>query len=246
MMSPIAGLAANGYGIFRLCIPGETTQTLEIGIPIVRVLPTGRGFTDYTEGIMKTTLALFTTSILVLSASLVLASPAAAQEHGRSPQAGGRTTERGARPAQNRPRANQGRIPKGPPARSNPAEERQAEHLPTGHVNDLPHVNHGQWFGHDPANDARFHMDNPFSHGRFAHVGPTYRYRVTRVDANLHRFWLPSGSFAVADWDWAICEDWCWDCGDDFVVYDDPDHPGWNLLYNVHTGVYVHVQYMGR
>jgi len=49
----------------------------------------------------------------------------------------------------------------------------------------------------------------------------------------------------VADWDWPICADWCWDCGDDFVVYEDPDHTGWYMLYNVHTGVYVHVSYMG-
>jgi len=194
---------------------------------------------------LKTKPAILCTSALVLSAALLLASPASGQDRGRTAQAGGKTTQRTARPAPNRPRANQGRIPKAPPARSNPAEQRQAEHLPSGHVNDLPHVNHDQWFGHEPANDARFHMDHPYSHGRFAHVGPTYRYRVTRVDPGLHRFWFSNRMFEVAEWDWSLCADWCWDCGDDFVVYDDPDHPGWDLLYNVHTGVYVHVQYMG-
>ena len=188
---------------------------------------------------MKTRPALWVASILILAAAFLVASPASAQKSDRTPQRGGRT-------AQTRPRANQGRVPKAPPARSNPVEQRQTEHLPTGHVNDMPHVNHDQWFGHEQPNDARFHMDHPFSHGRFTHFGPTFRYPVVRIDANLHRFWFRNGSFEVASWDWPLCAEWCWDCGEDFVVYDDPDHPGWNLLYNVHTGVYVHVQNMGR
>jgi hypothetical protein len=188
---------------------------------------------------MKTRPALWFASILILAAAFLVASPASAQKSDRTPQRGGRT-------AQTRPRANQGHVPKAPPARSNPVEQRQTEHLPTGHVNDMPHVNHDQWFGHEQPNDARFHMDHPFSHGRFTHFGPTFRYPVVRIDANLHRFWFRNGSFEVASWDWPLCAEWCWDCGEDFVVYDDPDHPGWNLLYNVHTGVYVHVQYMGR
>jgi hypothetical protein len=188
---------------------------------------------------MKTRIAFLSAPVFILAAAFLLPSSAEAQR-------GGRTSGGGARTAQNRPRANQGHIPPPPAARSNPSEGRQAEHLPTGHVNEVPHVNHNLWFGHEQPGDARFHMDKPFAQGRFAHSGVKYRYQVTRIDANRHQFWFPGGrSFEVASWDWPLCSDWCWDCGDDFVVYDDADHPGWYLLYNVHTGVYVHAQYMG-
>ena len=189
---------------------------------------------------MTTRVRLAVPSLILVTVMFLLVLPAAAQrggQHGGRPA--GRTHDA------NPPRANQGHIPPAPEARPN-SSEREAEHLSTGHVNDTPHVNHNQWFGHEGAADARFHFERPFEHGRFAHLGPEFRYRVARVDVNLHRFWLAgSGFFEVAAWDWPLCADWCWSCGDDFVVYDDPDHPGWYLLYNIHTGGYVHCQYMG-
>lgn len=142
------------------------------------------------------------------------------------------------------PRANQGRIP-APPVKREPAA-RPAPDTRGGHTSNIPHVADNRWYGHDRPNDSHYHLPHPFEHGRFAHFGPTYRYNVVRIDPRLHEFWLPGGYyFQVPAWDWALAEDWCWNCGEDFVVYEDPDHPGWYLLYNIHTGAYVHVLYMG-
>jgi hypothetical protein len=193
---------------------------------------------------MKTRLALILASALFLTTAFVLVLPGAAQRGNQ--RGGGGQSHAPARAPANTPRANQGHTPPAPQVRTNHGEQRQTEHLPTGHTNDTPHVNHDQWFGHESGNDARFHLDRPYEHGRFTRFGPSFRYSVTRFDADRHRFWFNGGFyFDIAPWDWPLAADWCWNCGDDFVVYDDPDHPGWYLLYNVHTGVYVHVQYMG-
>jgi hypothetical protein len=168
--------------------------------------------------------------IAVVLAGAMTSSPVGAQR-GRPPEGA------------SRPRANQGHVPSAPPGRDGRHEE---EHHPSGHVSDIPHVNHDHWYGHPLSGDARFHLDRPFEHGRFARLGPSFRYRVMRVDRDRHMFWFPGGFFfEIAAWDWPLFADWCWDCGDDFVVYDDPGHPGWYLIYNVHLGEFVHAMYMG-
>jgi hypothetical protein len=153
--------------------------------------------------------------------------------------------QRPAEPGHGVPHANQGRIPSPPPKREPRAKPEPQRPVP-GRMNNTPHVANDHWYGHDKPNDARYRLARPFEHGHFEHFGPSYHYNVVRIDQNLHRFWLPDGYFFdIAPWDWPLVADWCWNCGDDFVIYDDPDHPGWYLLYNIHTGAYVHVQYMG-
>lgn len=179
-----------------------------------------------------------TFTLLLLAASLPLLAQRPA-EHGPP------TREPAHEPA-GRPRANQGHVPPPPQARPDRTMPGRPEVDARNRINSQPHVNHNEWFGHDRPDDPRFHLDRPYEHGHFERFGPSYRYNVVRLDPNLHRFWLPGGFFfEVAPFDWVVASDWCWTCGDDFVVYEDPDHPGWYLLYNVHTGAYVHVQYLG-
>ncbi len=144
------------------------------------------------------------------------------------------------------PRANQGRIPPPPQARHEQSVRPEGEPREQGRVDTTPHVSNDHWYGHDRPDDQRYHVDHAFPHGRFERFGAGYRYNIVRVDRDHHRFWLPGGFFfEVAAWDWPIAADWCWDCGDDYVIYEDPDHIGWYLLYNAQTGAYVHVIYEG-
>ena len=144
--------------------------------------------------------------------------------------------------------ANQGHIPQAAPPHRDVHAKPEVERHEGGRINSVPHVNNDHWYGHDAPNDKRYVIAHPFEHGRFEHFGPSYRYHVERFDRDHHRFWFPGGfSFEIASFDWSLAADWCWDCpGDNFVVYDDPDHPGWYLVYNSQTGVYVHAQYMGQ
>jgi hypothetical protein len=163
--------------------------------------------------------------------------------HASAPPAhvgGGHVPARGPAPSRGAAPANRGNRG-GQPGEAHPTYRDQEGHPEAPHV----HPQGDRWVGHTTGRgDAHYHLDHPWEHGRFGgEIGRNHVYRIE--GGGRDRFWFGGFYFNVAPWDYDYTNDWLWNT-DDVVIYDDPDHVGWYLAYNVRLGTYVHVQYQGN